>query len=148
MIFENGQGLLLSDTGKDTSDTTPSNTGIQYAMSLLHDIPTDGITAHYVTRPYLTRHGDGHLTDETSRLSISSSISEDRTNHFNDHQGDFRYGRLDIPALHTRILQDAQTASQVSISLEVTHCDEMDRLSEFQKLFPTVIPYSSPLIQK
>jgi len=27
LIFENGQGLLLCDTGKDTYDTTPSNTG-------------------------------------------------------------------------------------------------------------------------
>ena len=144
MIFENGQGLLLSDTGKDTPDTTPSNTGIRYALDLLSDIDTDDITAHYVTRPYLTRHGDGHLNDEAKRLSICSTIDEDRTNHYNDHQGDFRYGHLDINALHDRIIADAGNIKTV---LEVTHCDEMDRVGEFKKLFPEVHVYDSPIIR-
>ena len=143
MIFENGQGLLLSDTGKDTYDTTPSNTGIQYALELLEDIQADDITAHYVTRPYLTRHGDGHLAEEAKRQWISSGIQEDRTNHFNDHQGAFRYGQLDINALHDRIVRDAKN---VEFELEVTHCDEMDRVAEFKKAFGTVNTYDSPTI--
>ena len=143
MIFENGQGLLLCDTGKDTPDTTPSNTGIRYALDLLSGIDTDDITAHYVTRPYLTRHGDGHLTDEAKRITIASTIEEDRTNHYNDHQGDFRYGHLDINALHDRIAADA---GLVKVELEVTHCDEMDRVGEFKKFFPTVHVYDSPVV--
>jgi len=143
MIFENGQGLLLSDTGKDTYDTTPSNTGIQYALELLEEIQADDITAHYVTRPYLTRHGDGHLAEEAKRQWISSGIQEDRTNHFNDHQGAFRYGQLDINALHDRIVRDAKN---VEFELEVTHCDEMDRVAEFKKAFGTVNTYDSPTI--
>lgn len=143
-IFENGQGLLLCDTGKDTPDTTPSNTGIKYSLELLKDLKhVEEVTAHYVTRPYLTRHGDGEMEDQRRRHYISSGVQEDRTNHFNECQGEFRYGNLDIHSLKTRILQDARG---VKIELEVTHCDEMDRLNEFKRGFETVNTYDSPLV--
>lgn len=134
LLFENGQGLLLKDTGRDTADTTPSDTGITYALRLAQEIGIKDITAHYVTRPYLTRHGDGHLTGETGRKDIASTVSEDRTNHYNDHQGEFRYGQLDIPDLYDRIRNDARG---VKFELEVTHCDEMDREQEFRREFDT-----------
>ena len=143
-IFENGQGLLLCDTGKDTPDTTPSNTGIKYSLELLKDLKhVEEVTAHYVTRPYLTRHGDGEMEDQRRRHYISSGVQEDRTNHFNECQGEFRYGNLDIPSLKNRILQDARG---VKIELEVTHCDEMDRVNEFKRGFETVNTYDSPLV--
>lgn len=132
LIFENGQGLLLKDTGRDTPDTTPSDTGILYALRLTRELGIADVTAHYVTRPYLTRHGDGNLTDERPRASLSTDIDEDRTNHFNDHQGQFRYGHLDIAALYDRIRDDARG---VNFELDVTHCDEMDREQEFRREF-------------
>ena len=143
-IFENGQGLLLCDTGKDTPDTTPSNTGIKYSLELLKDLKhMEEVTAHYVTRPYLTRHGDGEMEDQRRRHYISNGVQEDRTNHFNECQGEFRYGNLDIPSLKNRIQQDARG---VKIELEVTHCDEMDRVNEFKRGFETVNTYDSPLV--
>lgn len=146
VIFENGQGLLLCDTGRDTYDTTPSNTGIEYALHILNEIGTrpEDITAHYVTRPYLTRHGDGNITGENSRERISSSVEEDRTNKFNDFQGGFRYGSLDIASLTERIEKDSRG---MNVELEVTHCDEMDRVSEFKKHFGKINTYDSPLIK-
>lgn len=143
LIFENGQGLILSDTGKDTYDTTPSNTGVSYGLHMAKELGIDDITAHYVTRPYLTRHGDGHLSGETSRIDISSDVLEDRTNHYNEHQGQFRYGILDISQLHDRILKDTEN---VKFELEVTHCDEMDRVKEFKQKFDIVNTYSTPLV--
>lgn len=142
LIFENGQGLLLCDSGEDIPDTTPSQTGIRYAMDLLKDIPDVEVTAHYVTRPYLTRHGDGMMESEKERHSISSAITEDRSNHYNEGQGEFRYGVLDIERLRNRILKDAQ---DVRFELEVTHCDEMDRVSEFKRWFDIVNTYGTPL---
>ena len=144
LIFENGQGLLLCDTGKDTYDTTPSNTGIRDSIELLKGLYVDDITAHYVTRPYLTRHGDGNITDESDRKIISSDISEDRTNHFNDFQGEFRYGLLDINALKERVEKDA---GGIKYEIELTHCDEMDRTSEFSKIFNKVNIYDTALIK-
>jgi len=143
IVFENGQGLLLCDTGKDTEDTTPSNTGISYALSMARQMGIEDITAHYVTRPYLTRHGDGHISNEISRYALSSDILDDRTNHYNEHQGMFRYGELDITELHNRITDDAKGVNYV---LDVTHCDEMDRVKEFKKEFAKVNTYDSPLI--
>ena len=144
MIFENGQGLLLSDTGKDSPDTTPSVTGIAYPLELLKGFKDIEITAHYVTRPYLTRHGDGYIEGESGRNNLSSDIMEDRTNRFNIGQGEFRYGILDIPSLRERIVSDS---NGVGFELEVTHCDEMDRVAEFKKLFDKVNTYDSPLVK-
>ena len=143
IIFENGQGLLLSDTGKDTADTTPSDTGINYAMKMARELGIEDITAHYVTRPYLTRHGDGEMLDSSYRSLISKDIIEDRTNHYNEHQGKFRYGRLDIQQLRERIMGDAQGTN---IVLDVTHCDEMDRTDEFGKEFVNVNCIDSALV--
>lgn len=135
LIFENGQGLLLSDTGKDTADTTPSDTGILYGLRMAHECGITDITAHYVTRPYLTRHGDGHCTNELSREYLSEGVAEDRTNHYNKHQGKFRYGVLDRSELKQRIEADARGVDYV---IELTHCDEMDRTDEFSKVFGKV----------
>ena len=145
LIFENGQGLLLCDTGKDTYDTTPSNTGILYSLLLLKELKVDDVTAHYVTRPYLTRHGDGHLQHQLiSWGSLSKDVKEDRTNHYNEFQGDFRYGLLDINWLRNRILEDARGTK---FEIELTHCDEMDREAAFKKMFGDVNVYDSPLIK-
>ena len=146
LIFENGQGLLLCDTGKDTYDTTPSNTGILYSLCILRELKDVDVTAHYVTRPYLTRHGDGEINGTyhiEDKHFISKDIQDDRTNHYNEFQGEFRYGFLGIEDLKKRILSDAKDTKFV---LEVTHCDEMDRLSEFKKEFETVNTYDSPLV--
>lgn len=143
IIFENGQGLLLCDKGKDTEDTTPSNTGISYALSMAKQMGIDNITAHYVTRPYLTRHGDGYISNAIGKHDLSSDIQEDRTNHYNEHQGMFRYGKLDIANLNKRITNDSRG---VRVILDVTHCDEMDRESEFRKEFPNVNTYDNPLV--
>lgn len=132
LIFENGQGLMLKDTGKDTADTTPSDTGIYYGLLMAKGLHIKDVTAHYVTRPYLTRHGDGHLFGEQQRTDLSGCVAEDRTNHYNDHQGEFRYGQLDIQQLRERILDDA---CGVKFELDVTHCDEMDSEAEFRRVF-------------
>jgi len=143
LIFENGQGLLLCDTGEDSHETTPSNTGVSYALQLLEDMTDVDVTAHYVTRPYLTRHGDGFLEGESARQNLSSEIAEDRTNHYNEGQGEFRYGILDIEKLRNRVIEDARG---MRFEIEVTHCDEMDRISEFRKWFDTVNTHESPFI--
>ena len=68
---------------------------------------------------------------------------EDRTNHYNDGQGDFRYGKLDINELKKRLYHNANGNK---FKVELTHCDEMDRVSEFKKAFGDVITYDNPKI--
>lgn len=146
-IFENGQGLLLTDTGKNTADTTPSNTGSYDAKILmtwmgLNDENCE-TTIHYVTRPYLTRHGDGHIENQKDRVWLSKDIQEDRTNHYNEGQGKFRYGRLNIDPLKERIEKDCDGGRYI---VELTHCDEMDRVEEFKKTFKDVRTTDSPIV--
>lgn len=152
-IFENGQGLLLSDTGKDTYDTTPSKTGIEYSKTLLKELSIidmddqivegNEVVAHYVTRPYVTRHGDGEIENQKNRNSISENVLEDRTNHWNEFQGEFRYGSLNIDSLKCRIANDSGNIPYV---VELTHCDEMDRVVEFKKYFDKINTYDTPLV--
>lgn len=152
LIFENGQGLLLCDTGNDTYDTTPSNTGIKYAMIMLMEMGLadengikngNSLSLHYVTRPYLTRHGDGELQSQTSRHHLSQSVKEDRTNRWNGFQGEFRYGHLDVNDLKQRIEKDA---GKLDYEVELTHCDEMDRVAEFEKAFKKVNITDTPFV--
>ena len=150
IIMENGQGMMLCDTGKDTPDTTPSLTDSRIAMRVMNELKetynidcSNDVIAHYVTRPYLTRHGDGYLHKEQGCTSISKDISLDRTNHYNDFQGGFRYGILDIVDLKKRIDNDVNPFKK---EIELTHCDEMDRVSEFRRMFNTVNVYDSALI--
>ena len=90
---------------------------------------------HYVTRPYLTRHGNGYLYKESIRSDVSKYIESDRTNVYNEFQGSFRYAPLDLTSLKDRIVSDAGNNDFI---LEVTHCDEMDRVAEFNKMFNNV----------
>lgn len=96
------------------------------------------------TRPYLTRHGDGNISSESLRCELSEHVNEDRTNHFNDAQGDFRFGKLDLKKLKTRIEHNAD--NKVKYEIELTHCDEMDRVAEFKNLFDKVNVYDTPLV--
>lgn len=130
VIFENGQGLLLCDSGKDEADKTPSNTSSKIARELLQGVDCD-LSLHYITRPYLTRHGFGEL-ELGEENNLTSYLTQD-TNIFNEFQGEFRYGKLDINKLKNRILLDSPDV--VKKVIELTHCDEIDRTSEFRNTF-------------
>lgn len=145
-LFENGQGLLLDGFSDDVIHTTPSCTGIQ---SFIEDDLSfiDNFNVHYVTRPYLTRHGTGPFSD-VNRRYISSNIQDDLMNHYNEFQGKFRYGKLDISELKARVEHDFSLFSHANkdLTLEITHCDEMDRTDEFKKYFNNYHTFDSPKV--
>lgn len=148
IIFENGQGLMLSDRGYDTREATPSNTGAWCALRLLNGIPNSlsspiDVELHYVSRTYLTRHGDGHLQDETPKEFISSAIAEDTANHYNENQGHFRYGKMHYDDMFIRVSEDA---GALPYTLELTHCDEVDNVEEARMYFRNIKVNESPLI--
>lgn len=138
LIFENGQGLLLSDDGFDRFDRTPSKTGLEIPALILEQIGDIETSVHYVTRTYMTRHGKGFCQGELpTRKMLSSDVKEDRTNHWNEFQEDFRYGVLHLDSLKNRIDKDfSKNAKDNFIKIiEVTHSDELDREAEFRKVF-------------
>ncbi len=112
MIVENGQGLLL-DKMTDKVYGTPSDTTGFGSIKLLNslfldinngsknDIKVTDVKLVYVTRHYLTRHGDGPM--------IGNPINppeEDKTNVPNMHQGTIRFSSLDTGDLRRRIQED------------------------------------------
>ena len=147
VIYENGQGLLLSDNGIDDKEKTPSFTGMNIFKSMPTSSswfrPTDNFNIHYVTRPYITRHGSNVFEDKKIDCNLNKSTE---INQFNDWQHELKYSNLDIKNLKQRVYQDASTFDGTHVNniiLDVTHCDEFDREREFRKMFHTCNFYDS-----
>lgn len=142
IVFENGQGLLLSGDDNNDPFTTPSDTGCRYVVDYAEKhFQGQTIELCYVTRTYLTRHGNGPLDKETDFTQLSSAINE-KTNKTSEFQGRFRYAPLNISDLHDRILKDFNThtnpllKNKYELSIAVTHEDELKNSKEITSAFP------------
>lgn len=129
VIFENGQGLMLDQNITNPQYSTPSNTGSQNIKEMVDSVFDDyEIELCYVTRTYLTRHGNGELARECNRSHFDIDISTE-TNIWNKNQGAFRYGLLNMYDLIKRIDEDYNkywANSKATKSLAVTHIDECE----------------------
>lgn len=133
LIFENGQGLLIGEQNPTANWTfcTPSDTGIYTAMKMIEDnhLLVHDIEVCYVSRTYLTRHGDGPFDHMCSSQEINPEIY-DFTNIPNINQGRLRYGKLDTQELRKRIDADfGQTALKprhYTKSIMLTHWNEYE----------------------
>ena len=93
LIFETGQGLLLDqDYEAYAPHLTSSKTGIHNPTIFLEKRGLSLEEAIYVTRPYVTRHGNGPLPCEVKRSELPG-VGEDLTNQPNEWQGILRYAR-------------------------------------------------------
>ena len=93
LIFETGQGLLLDqDYETYAPHLTSSKTGIHNPTIFLEKRGLSLEEAIYVTRPYITRHGNGPLPCEVKRSELPG-VGEDLTNQPNEWQGILRYAR-------------------------------------------------------
>ena len=93
MIFETGQGLLLDqDYEAYAPHLTSSKTGIHNPAIFLEKRGLSLDEAIYVTRPYVTRHGNGPLPCEVDPSELPG-VGEDLTNQPNEWQGILRYAR-------------------------------------------------------
>ena len=93
LIFETGQGLLLDqDYEAYAPHLTSSKTAIHNPAIFLEKRGLSLEEAIYVTRPYITRHGNGPLPCEVDRSELPG-VGEDLTNHPNEWQGILRYAR-------------------------------------------------------
>lgn len=126
MIFEGAQGLLL-DKSMGSEWVTTSNTGVKNPAKMLGDYNDYEAEVCYVTRSYLTRHGEGPLDGETDSNKVGE-IGEDKTNLANPFQGKLRYAPLDTSVLEKTIAADFSFADSVRYhrTLAITHCNEVD----------------------
>lgn len=127
LIFENGQGLGL-DKNVDNDWHTTSNTGVINPYGLLKDKDDFSAEVCYVSRSYLTRHGFGPLEEKVQKKEINADM-HDKTNVFNDFQGDLRYGYLEDADQKKRIEKDFAVVSadpRFKYSMAITHTNEFD----------------------
>jgi adenylosuccinate synthase len=115
-IFEGAQGLLLDQNSGFFPHVTPSNTGLTNIVSLLSGPPNFVLTPVYVTRSFLTRHGNGPMYykefGSLFNYDINSKELEDETNIPNPWQGNMRYGKLNLEQLRRSINIDFNRAIQ------------------------------------
>jgi len=126
IIFEGGQGLLLDQANRgDFPHLTPSSTGAHF---IHEDIEKLGVRADlfYVSRSYMTRHGNGPMDCEVEKDKINSEIV-DLVNQPNDWQGSLRFGLLDVEKLNRRIKGDAAKYNcEKTVNVVYTHLNYTD----------------------
>lgn len=158
IIFEGGQGLAIGEQNGLSlcHESTPSGTGSLIPIQMCRGI-SDDIEICYVTRTYVTRHGDGELLFECTKEELGINET-DITNQSNQFQGDLRYGEFNWPFLINRINDDYNRSHQfvqfnIDKTLMVTHCDITksnqlnyilcaDSLSRFDDCYISASPYS------
>ena len=114
LIFETGQGLLLDqDYEAYAPHLTSSKTGIHNPAVFLEKRGLSLDEAIYVTRPYVTRHGNGPLPCEVKRSELPG-VGEDLTNHPNAWQGTLRYAKHEsLEAFFAPVLRDRDSVNYV-----------------------------------
>ena len=107
LIFETGQGLLLDqDYEAYAPHLTSSKTGIHNSVIFLEKRGLFLDEAIYVTRPYVTRHGNGPLPCEVDPSELPG-VGEDLTNRPNEWQGTLRYAKHEsLEAFFAPVLRD------------------------------------------
>lgn len=144
IIFEGGQGLALDmDNMQDFPHLTPSNTGCKKMIPFIvgtlgEDAP---IELYYVTRSYLTRHGNGPMPDGYLDHSM---IKQDMTNHPNPWQGTLRlagFTSKSIADMLGRICKDKNetySMNNVVCSLVITHTNEIAEIEIPADIFDNI----------
>lgn len=130
-IYESAQGLLLSSDlhSADYKHTTICHTGFPDIIDFMDLVAHRKIEVCYVTRPYLTRHGDGPFKEtDLPSWNIKILNIHDNTNVENEFQGKLRYGLIDLDEFKTRIVKDIKDArnKNITLSIAITHLDETE----------------------
>ena len=124
VIFEGAQGLLLDENYLDYAPyLTPSRTGLMQPLRLCRELfgKTDA-EAVYVSRTYVTRHGQGPLPHEGA-FAGSLSVTDD-TNRPNEWQGALRFAPHGTPQEFFAPLRADAGEEAVRRSLLLTHLNE------------------------
>lgn len=126
IIFEGAQGLRLDEDSPLFPHVTCSKTGLPNVVTLLKDagLEKETLNAFYVTRPYITRHGAGPLRHE-QKHPLPGVV--DKTNIYNQWQGDLRFGNFDVREFAKYVRWDYEPVKEISVCPQIvlTCVDQM-----------------------
>lgn len=129
VIFEGAQGLLLDNDRREFyPHTTPSKTGCKNPMDFCKAyLPGEEPEIVYVTRSYVTRHGNGPLPFEIVDELFTKQIV-DHTNIPNDWQGSLRFGCHERGEAFFKYIKEDLAGIDIpyTCSLMVTHLNETE----------------------
>ena len=105
VIFEGAQGLHLDQDFGVFPHVTRSNTTTKNAITLITKLKREKLDNEviYVTRPYVTRHGNGSLLREGA---FTPPKNCDEANVSSVWQGDLRYAPIDLTEMERGISYD------------------------------------------
>ena len=140
LLFEGGQGLLLDeDYEAYAPHLTSSKTGLHNPAFFLEKRGLTLDEAIYVTRSYVTRHGEGPLSCETRRTQLPG-VGVDLTNQPNEWQGTLRYARHEsMDAFFAPVERDKDSVQMFSsardtkLSILITHLNETGNRLYFEE---------------
>lgn len=116
VVFEGSQGILLDQTYGIMPFCTPSNTTCKNIAELC---PCQ-LTPIYVTRPYITRHGNGPIPSVMEVMEV-----KDINNPYNDFQKSMRAVKFDMSLLEHSMDINAFSYRDLMLPyIAVTHMDE------------------------
>lgn len=120
LIFEQAQGILLDMDFGFFPNVTRSNTTSKNIVELCPDLDE----VYYITRTYLTRHGNGYMPNASPIVLDMKNGQE--TNQLNQYQGEFYKGKLDINMLNYALKSDSNfLSSKVKKNLVITCYDQL-----------------------
>jgi adenylosuccinate synthase len=130
-IFEGSQGILLDQHFGFFPHVTRSNTTSQNAIEMIKNsaLKEEEISTHYVSRCYLTRHGNGPFP-ENNPVELMNTANE--SNIENDWQGIFRTSKLDFSLIKHAINCDGIYNSKSKKSLIFTCLDQLKEREVFE----------------
>lgn len=133
IIFEGSQGIMLDQRFGVMPYCTPSNTTSQNVWELCPDLKD--VTTYYVTRPYITRHGNGPFCTTTPVIPV-----EDPNNRYNDYQKSFRGCEFDSKLLKHAIDVDKCFNKSEHFALVFSHGNELTEeiLNSAKAIIPNV----------
>lgn len=146
LIFEGSQGVLLDKDHGVFPNVTFANTTSKNAYEICQLLKIKDIEMFYVTRSYLTRHGNGWMSNEKSLLLKNN---EEETCTFNEFQKDLRFGELNYDLLYYALKLDEAYVVAQKKNLVVTCLDQLDETFKtenievkFDQIFGSYSPYS------
>lgn len=96
IVFEGAQGTLLDQSHGIMPHCTPSYSTVKNAVKIIKAVDRKDYSVNFVTRPYITRHGNGPAITESREIVINNPYE---TNKYNDFQGSFRIYPMDFELL-------------------------------------------------
>lgn len=136
-IFEGSQGIMLDQHFGFFPQVTRSNTTSQNAMEIIRQskqLSGMDITTYYISRCYLTRHGNGPFPSKTVELINTQGES----NLENDWQGIFKTSTFDPALVSHAISCDSIYNSSSRKVLVLTCFDQLKNQSAFLQQLKTL----------